>query len=51
MVDVSLVPFVPAYQHDFGGGDALIGGGPTALKKARLDSVGEFAFLRQPSRT
>jgi hypothetical protein len=40
---------VPVNQHDFGCRDVLIGGGP-ALKKARLDPVGECVVFRKPSR-
>ena len=36
---------MPASQHDFGCCDALIGGPPEALKKARPDPVGESAFF------
>jgi transposase len=32
---------VPAFQHDFGCHDVLIGGAPCALKKARPDPAGE----------
>jgi hypothetical protein len=50
MVDISMVPFVPVVEHDFGCRDVLIGGGP-ALKKARPDPVGESGvFWGTPSR-
>ena len=45
MVDVGLVPLCPLQEHDFGGSDAWIGGGPTALQKARPVPDGEFAFF------
>ena len=39
----------PVLQHDFGRCDAWIGGG-WAWEKGRLDPVGEYGSLRQPSR-